>query len=73
MNKFRSSSAHDRLGTHARARVCEADGCDTILSRYNPTDRCGAHVGDAPPVSARTAFARPRRDRSVENGEACTR
>jgi hypothetical protein len=24
--------------------TCAHDGCDTILSRYNKTDRCGVHA-----------------------------
>jgi hypothetical protein len=26
-------------------RRCSAPGCTTVLSRYNPSDRCSAHLG----------------------------
>ena len=25
------------------ARICAEEGCDTLLSRYNNTNRCGVH------------------------------
>jgi hypothetical protein len=35
--------SEDRRDKEER-RLCARDGCDTILSRYNKTDRCGAHA-----------------------------
>jgi hypothetical protein len=29
--------------TYGRGRVCVAPGCGTLLSRYNPTDKCSIH------------------------------
>ena len=28
-----------------KGRVCRAEGCDTQLSRYNPSDSCRVHDG----------------------------
>ncbi len=55
-----SSPARRRHGalvpvkTFGNGRVCSADGCDTLLSSYNPTDLCAVHerlvirIEDAP-------------------------
>ena len=32
--------------TYPAGRVCDHDGCATILSRYNATTYCGAHKPD---------------------------
>jgi len=32
-----------RLDRAGAGRTCAEDGCDTVLSRYNKTDRCGVH------------------------------
>lgn len=32
-----------RLDTTNSGRSCAEDGCETVLSRYNNTDRCGVH------------------------------
>jgi hypothetical protein len=29
---------------HEARRVCTTDGCDTVLSRYNPRQRCRVHA-----------------------------
>jgi hypothetical protein len=44
--------SRERRDTQPRGRVCTADGCDTVLSRYNATDRCALHV-EAEPRSQR--------------------
>ncbi len=33
----------DRIKSFGRGRVCEAWGCNTILSAYNPAPFCSAH------------------------------
>jgi hypothetical protein len=33
----------DRIKSYGRGRVCEAWGCATILSTYNPAHLCSAH------------------------------
>ncbi len=39
----RSTSLEDRLATYGSGRVCAADGCATVLSRYNPSPFCCLH------------------------------
>jgi hypothetical protein len=39
---FGRSSAK-RLDTAEAGRTCAQDGCETVLSRYNKTERCGVH------------------------------
>jgi hypothetical protein len=41
-----------RLDSEDTGRTCAEDGCDTVLSRYNKTNRCGVHEAtrDAPPT-----------------------
>lgn len=29
--------------TYRRGRICATSGCGTLLSRYNPTNRCSLH------------------------------
>jgi hypothetical protein len=29
--------------TYRRGRICASSGCGTLLSRYNPTNRCSLH------------------------------
>jgi endogenous inhibitor of DNA gyrase (YacG/DUF329 family) len=48
---------------HARGRRCGCEGCDTILSIYNPTDYCGLHARDCEPEEA--TFTRRRNDGDV--------
>jgi len=48
MNDDRSLSAFGRptkkrLDNAAAGRTCAEDDCETVLSRYNKTDRCGVH------------------------------
>ena len=49
---FRSPSVgkiSDRIPAYGRGRVCEASGCDTLLSTYNPAAYCSLHdVPSAP-------------------------
>jgi hypothetical protein len=33
----------ERQRTYLAGRVCEEDGCDTVLSRYNARARCWQH------------------------------
>lgn len=35
----------DPLDVYGTTRRCNADGCQSLLSRYNPTTTCGAHRG----------------------------
>jgi len=51
---FRSSGtgrSSERIPTFGRGRVCEAPGCATLLSSYNPAHYCSLHstVGAPPP------------------------
>ena len=39
----------DRIPTYGRGRVCEAPGCGTLLSSYNPALRCSLHAAVAAP------------------------
>jgi hypothetical protein len=48
MSEVRSSMSlgrpsNKRLDTAEAGRTCAEDNCETILSRYNKTDRCGVH------------------------------
>jgi hypothetical protein len=36
-------------------RTCAEVGCDTVLSRYNKTDRCGVHEPKLSPAERRTS------------------
>jgi len=33
----------DRVPAYGRGRICEACGCDTVLSTYNPAPYCSVH------------------------------
>ena len=33
----------DRIKSYGRGRICEAWGCTTILSTYNPAHFCSSH------------------------------
>jgi hypothetical protein len=33
------------VSTHGRDRACHAPGCETRLSRYNPSETCSRHAG----------------------------
>jgi hypothetical protein len=46
-NAWRPASQADRVAVRERGRVCAHDGCDTILSIYNPAKYCSAHVSEA--------------------------
>ena len=34
----------DRIPAYGSGRVCEAPGCGTVLSNYNPAPYCSLHV-----------------------------
>ena len=36
----------DRISAYGHGRVCEASGCDTVLSTYNPAHYCSLHDAD---------------------------
>jgi hypothetical protein len=36
-----------RAALGAEGRICAADGCDTLLSRFNRSDRCAVHAESA--------------------------
>jgi hypothetical protein len=44
-----------RLDREKAARICVEDGCDTLLNRYNNTNRCGIHEAK-PTVRARRNY-----------------
>jgi hypothetical protein len=35
--------SNKRLDSAPAGRTCAEDNCETVLSRYNKTDRCGVH------------------------------
>jgi hypothetical protein len=35
--------SNKRLDTATPGRTCAEDKCETVLSRYNKTERCGVH------------------------------
>ena len=43
----------DRIRSYGRGRVCEAWGCTTILSAYNPAHYCFAHERTGTPERRR--------------------
>lgn len=49
----------DRVATFGTDRLCAVDGCDTRLSRYNPSTVCAVHWRYAP--DAVDALDRPKR------------
>ena len=56
--------------TYGSGRICAADGCRTILSRYNPSSVCCLHglgwsVREV--ASARRSQALPEIDRACQN------
>jgi predicted nucleic acid-binding Zn ribbon protein len=44
LNPWGPVSQTHRVRAYQRGRVCAHDGCDTILSVYNPSAYCGAHA-----------------------------
>lgn len=46
-NAWRRVSKTERVAVRERGRICEHAGCETILSIYNPSKYCGAHVTDS--------------------------
>ncbi len=63
----RSPTSRERLDSQDRGRLCATDGCDTVLSRYNRTDRCGVHAGHS---SRSPARARSRMSTAEPTSEA---
>jgi hypothetical protein len=54
----RSGGADDYPQTYGVGRRCGAEGCETVLSKYNPSDVCAVHtIVQAEPARRRT----PRR------------
>jgi endogenous inhibitor of DNA gyrase (YacG/DUF329 family) len=47
LNAWRTVSLTERVAVRERGRICAHEGCDTILSIYNPTRFCAAHVEEA--------------------------
>jgi hypothetical protein len=45
-------SSSDRLDTQPSGRVCATKGCETVLSRYNASNRCNLHAEDTPRLGA---------------------
>ena len=41
--------SNKRLDSANTGRTCAHDGCDTVLSRYNKTEKCGVHEPTQPP------------------------
>lgn len=35
----------DRLNDYGAQRRCHVEGCETVLSRYNPSKTCTVHAG----------------------------
>lgn len=54
----RTTIAERAPRTYPAGRRCEREGCDTVLSVYNPEPTCRAHTGPRPVVGNR---ARGRR------------
>ena len=38
-----SGKTSDRIPAYGRGRICEAPGCGTLLSTYNPALYCSLH------------------------------
>lgn len=47
----------DRIAAFGLGRVCEAPGCDTVLSKYNSSHFCSVHDTLSKPVAKRGAQA----------------
>jgi hypothetical protein len=58
----RPGSAGSRPRTYAVGRTCVAGGCETVLSRYNPTELCWQHE----PLRAYITAVRGRRPSEIE-------
>jgi hypothetical protein len=57
------------VAVRERGRICAHDGCDTILSIYNPAKNCSAHVTDALNRPRRGSPLRDRRTACEHCGE----
>ena len=54
---FLSSSSgkiSDRIFAYGRGRICEAPGCATLLSTYNPGLYCSLHDSVRPSLARRS-------------------
>ncbi len=50
----------ERVRVFGRGRVCAVEGCDTVLSAYNPFSFCVVHESrESPPRSRRAGSERP--------------
>jgi hypothetical protein len=47
VNLWRPVSQTERIAVRKRGRICAQDGCDTVLSIYNPAKYCSAHATEA--------------------------
>ena len=46
LNAWRPVSQTARVAVRERGRICAMEGCDTILSIYNPAKYCSAHLAE---------------------------
>ena len=46
--------AGKRLDAVDAGRTCAEDGCDTVLSRYNKTQKCSVHEANPVPPARRS-------------------
>lgn len=69
LNFRRPVSFTDRVAVRERGRICAHDGCDTILSIYNPAKYCSAHVTAALDRPRRGSLQRERRTACEHCGE----
>lgn len=44
LNPWGPVSKTHRVRAYERGRICAHEGCDTVLSVYNPSAYCGAHA-----------------------------
>jgi hypothetical protein len=44
-SRHQSITGGEEVQDHGRNRQCSASGCDTRLSRYNPSATCATHAG----------------------------
>ena len=61
LNTRRPVSLTDRVAIKERGRVCAHEGCDTVLSIYNPSKYCSAHASEGPGRRHRRALQPARR------------
>ena len=44
-SRHQSIQVGERIEQHGSDRRCQARGCETKLSRYNPSTTCATHAG----------------------------